>query len=179
MCVSVIPPQETGGSASGNWLRAALTRLAAAAGFAPGINEPHHEYKSSAASHLTSRSSTLRFPAFVSPHFPTLDIPPTSTCLILALTFALSASFQRRFPPRPLLSPPRFPPNFREPACLNLFASFHPPLPPSSRPLSSLTLTPAPLLQSASRVLNSSSDLLARSESRPFLPCCRQIPVSR
>jgi hypothetical protein len=31
MCVSVIPPRETGGSACGNWLRAALTRVAAVA----------------------------------------------------------------------------------------------------------------------------------------------------
>jgi hypothetical protein len=64
MCVSVILHQETGGSASGNWLRAALTRVAAAIGFAPGIDEPHREYKSSAASHLTSGSSTLCFPTF-------------------------------------------------------------------------------------------------------------------
>ena len=115
MCVSVIPHQETGGSASGNWLRAALARVVAAAGFAPGINMPHLEYKSNAASHLT---------AALIPPFPTLvsqlwtarlpQPPPPSASTSSSLC---PSPFQRRFAPRPILFSLAPFPDFRQPAC--------------------------------------------------------------
>ena len=189
MYVSVIPHQETGGSASGNWLPAALARVAAAAGFAPGINKPHLDYKSNAASHLTSSShpsvSQLSFLNFGRPTSLDLSLPRPPP------PFALPP-FESRFAPRPILFPLAPFPDFRQPACFRPPRSPYTfrlvplwPYPRCCRPLLNPTLTTARLLQPAWQVSNSSSDFLARRECLPLTTATlvqlktrsRQLPV--
>ena len=175
MCVSVIPHQETGGSASGNWLPAALARVAAAAGFAPGINKPHLEYKSNAASHLDCCSHTsVSQLSFLNFGRPCLDPPfPSSSSSPLPFQHSSAASHldlssfpSHRFltfdnpPPSDLLGPSHLSP------CAPVA------LPSLFPPLLNRTLTIARLLQPAWQVSNSSSNFPAccESSSSYFLP---------
>ena len=124
MCVWVIPPRETGGPAYGNWSPAALARVAVTADFAPGINQPHVKYKSSAASHLTSAPSLVPFPNFHFTSFPNFrqsrpPRPPRPPCPLYTYPRPSSAAshiglyFLALFP------------NFRQPARLDLLAPFY------------------------------------------------------
>ena len=138
---------------------------------------PHPDYKSSAASHLTFGSATLRFPTFDCPSVclelrPSLHHFPTFALLCLP-TFDSTITFPRTLSclstarlPRPSQSPP--------------YTLFRPvALPSSFRFLSSLTpsptLTTAFLLQPRPQVSNNFSDLLAGRESPLFYPCGCQI----
>jgi hypothetical protein len=150
-------------------------------------------YARRSAAGVAAKASTCPTPSINLVPLPTslLVLPPSVSQLSKSVYWPPASGLQRLAPcpdshftsfpnvrqlclPRPLLSPRTVSQPFNRSPLYSLFrrvASLARPWP--SRPLSSPTLTTS-LLQPASQLSSSFSDLFARCESPPFFPC-RQI----